>query len=310
MNFVYFGEEKCQGKYKSGPKKGKSCENAAYYKQKDVLLCGVHSRKDLRMELKKNPNAAKIKEELLKSRQKLVELEAKKNKKSGYQGHVVCSKMRMMKDPEHLDGYLKIFPNFKHDNRKDGFGCARLSPKSLGPVKHGQPNLPDALNIENFHQGSKCFESEIEQGKPSKTFYTTQLEMFNDPVPHRHKEAAPGVGNRNICKFWVWITQDGEEKHLSYVDSRQFYCNFYERLVVKEAQYKKLIEMLENGTNLQIIGYDAYDVAQQDEETIAEILDRCYKDETRPFGHELVLFSMLVLEPEEYPWRKYKTEEF
>lgn len=221
--------------------------------------------------------------------------------------------MRMMKDPDHIDGYLKVFPNFKHDNRKDGFGCASLSPKSLGPVKHGQPDLPDALNIENFHQGSKCFDSEVrpKDGKPSKTFYATQLEMFNDPIPHRHKEAAKAVaGNKNICKFWVWVTQEGVEKHLSYVDSRQFYCNFYERLVVKQAQYKKLVKLLENGTNLQIIGYDAYDVDEVKGNSLAEKLERCYKDGKRPFGHELVLFSMLVLDAEDYPWRKYKTEDF
>ena len=64
--------------------------------------------------------------------------------------------MGMMKPPEHIDGYLKVFPNFKHQNRKDGFGCASLSPKALGPVSDGSRH---AKNIENFHQGAKIFES-------------------------------------------------------------------------------------------------------------------------------------------------------
>jgi hypothetical protein len=58
----------------------------------------------------------------------------------------------MMKNPEHIEGFLKVFPNYKHQNRQDGFGCMKLSPKYLGPVDHGQPDLPPALNIENFHQ--------------------------------------------------------------------------------------------------------------------------------------------------------------
>ena len=29
------------------------------------------------------------------------------------------------------DGYLSVFPNFKHDNTKEGFGCKELSPKAI-----------------------------------------------------------------------------------------------------------------------------------------------------------------------------------
>lgn len=309
---IFFGETQCCAIFRSGAKKGTRCSNNAYYKQNSSCFCGVHSKKDQRTELKKNPNAAKRKAELLASREVLVEEAGERNREAGVKGNVICSKLRMMKDPDHIDGYRKVFPNFKHGNRKDGFGCARLSPKSLGPVKHGQPCLPDALNLENFHQGSKCFESELDKnGRPLKKFYVTQIEMFKDPVPHRHKEVAKDIkGNRNICSFWVWRLKNGEEKHLSYVDSRQFYCNFYERLVKKEAEYKKLVKMMDDGINIQIIGYDAYDVDAVPGKTFAQKLDRCYKDGTRPFGHELVLFSMLVLNPEDYPWRKYKTEDF
>ena len=35
-----------------------------------------------------------------------------------------------------------------------------------------------------------------------------------------------------------------------------------------------------------------------------------YLDSSKPFGHELVLYTMLTINPENYPWRKYKTEDF
>lgn len=69
----------------------------------------------------------------------------------------MCSKMNMMKDIGFVTGYINIFPNFKHGNRRDGIGLPSLSPKSIGPVDHGQPGLPLALNLENFHQGNKVY---------------------------------------------------------------------------------------------------------------------------------------------------------
>jgi hypothetical protein len=93
-----------------------------------------------------------------------------------------------MKEPEHHKGFLKVFPNFKHQGRKDGYGCKSLSPMYLGPVHHGQPGLPAAENIENFHQGSKCFEEETdEEGNPSEVYVENRLKFYKDPIPHRHK---------------------------------------------------------------------------------------------------------------------------
>jgi len=307
---IYYGETKCQGKYLSGLRKGENCNNNAYYIQEGINLCGVHSSKEKRKQLNKNPNAAKNKKEKLKEREKLVFENIKKNNLEKQKGNVICSKLKMMKEPEHIDGYLKVFPNFKHENRKDGFGCSSLSPKSLGPIKHNQP-LPIALNLENFHQGSKCFESELLNGLPSSEFYVTQKNMFSDPIPHRHKDIAKEInGNKNICKYWVWIDNNGKEKHFSYFESRQFYCNYYERLAIKQKDYIKLKEMINNGTNIQIIGYDGYDVNKVKGNNLEEKIENAYKDISRPFGHELVLFTMLTINEKDFPWRKYKTEDF
>ena len=315
----YYGETYCTALYKSGVNKGKRCKNKAYYyiydsldKKDNKYVCGVHSKKNNREDLIKNPNAKEELAKKLKDRKELVQKTALHNKSLGIKGGIICSKFRMMKESPHVDGYMKVFPNFKHGNRKDGFGCKTLSPKFLGPINHGQLGLPVSLNLENFFQGAKCFASELDKkGEPSQDFYDSQIAMFKDPIPHRHKDVAKTIkGNKNICKFWVWKTKSGEEKHFTYFECRQFYCTFYERLAKEEDEFNKLLKYKEDGYNLQIIGYDGYDIREVKGETISEKLYNCYLDTSRPFGHELCLLSLLVLEEGEYPWRKFKTEEF
>ena len=65
--------------------------------------------------------------------------------------------------------------------------------------------------------------------------------------------------------------------------------------------------MRKKGYNLQICGFDAYHVKNATPKTLL----KCYEDISRPFGHELVLFTMLCIKNEEdYPWRIYKTLDF
>ena len=293
---IYHGEVKCQSVVKST---GKSCENGAYYRVGDSLRCGVHSRrcKD-RSSLPKNPNATKNRIAKLKKHFRGVRRAAKK--RNGQRGELTLQKLRMMRAPDLIPGVMNVFPNFKHGNRKDGIGCKTLSPKDIGPVKHGQPGLPDALSIENFHQFNKVFRSERgDDGNPTREFFVTQRKGYLDPIPHRHKISARGK-NKNIPCFSVWVDKDGKKHHISYFESRQLYCTFYERAVTHLPEYKSLQKKLAGGMNLNIIGYDAYPCHAD-----SGAVERCYLDTSRPFGHELVLFTMLA--GVEYPWRKYAT---
>lgn len=294
---MFYGESNCQSK--------KPCKNKAYYIQDGKYLCGVHARKDERKELPKNPNAAVEKQKFLEEQRKECERVAKENKEKGDCGTIIMTKLRMMKNPEYLQGYLAVFPNFKHQNRKDGFGCSSLSPKSIGPVIHRQPGLPDAKTLEDFHQQSKCFPDEVgDDGKPLPSFYEAQKEGFLSGKAERHKKQALKIkGNKNIPKFFVWIDKDGEEHHLTYIESRQFYCNFYERAVKHLEDFKKLKKLSRNGFNLQIFGYDSFEVGDKS-------MEDHYLDPSKPFGHEAVLYTMLTEKPENYPWRKYKSFDF
>ncbi len=151
MTTRYYGETLCDND---------ECENWAYFEQDDECLCGKHSQKTERDKMDENPQKKKLIKEYYESMKKKVELLSKKNKGKG---KIIVKKMKMFEktlytegmrtakcDP-YKSGYLKVYPNFKHASKKDGFGCNTLSPMYLGPVHHGQPNLPVAKNIENFH---------------------------------------------------------------------------------------------------------------------------------------------------------------
>lgn len=277
---VYYGQIKCQND---------KCQHRAYYEYEGKYFCGIHCKVADRLTLPKDPLKDVKSGLLLKERQQLVDKMAKENQEQEKKGNVIVTKLGMMKTCPHVDGYLKVFPNYMHQNRKDGFGCQSLSPKHIGPIKHGQLDLPEALNLENFFQGSKCYPSEVDKdGNPSQLFYETQIAMFKDPIPHRHKDSAQTTSskNKNIPVYFVWKTQDKKIHKLDYVTSRQFYCYFYEKMVKDLPDFKKLKELIQQGYNLQICGYDGYEVTKTVEEH--------YLDSSRPFGHELVLYTLLT----------------
>ncbi len=308
MTNIYYGEKQCQAFYSSGSKKGQQCQNFAYFFDQKNYLCGMHSNKISRKKLSKNPKRTEIVEKDLQEKRNIVEMVAEDNRKKELYGNVICTKLRMLKSPQHIDGYLKVFPNFKHQYRKDGFGCASLSPKSLGPIDHQMPGLPISLNLENFHQFSKVFSSEVDKNQnPTKEFHQRRVAAFHDKEPHRHKfsikemEKVSKNGNKNIPLYSTFPDKDGNNRKFTYLESRYFYCHFYQLLIPLEEDFNKLIDLIKNGYNLQIVGYDGYPITQD--------LYQHYLDISKPFGHELVLYTLLTVEDEtKYPWNRFYQE--
>ena len=300
----FYGESVCVAIVKSTKK---ACKNAAYYKDGEgKYLCGVHSKKDNRVKLRRNPDEEKNKLAELARRMKIGKKRAKENKKKGLKGDIIITKLKMMKSPTYVEGYSMIFPNYRHQNRKDGYGCMRLSPKSLGPVVHNMPNLPIAKNLENFHQFAKFWKFELdEDGNVKEEHLNYRVEGYKSEIPMRRKYPKTEISKRNNKKmgqeFALFYDQNGNERKYTYLEARYFYCHFYERLVKKENDFKKLKKALENGFNLNLVGYDGYHVDTS--------LWECYNDVNRPFGHELVLYTLLTIEnPEDYPWNRFYRE--
>lgn len=271
----------------------------------DEYYCGVHCRSKDRITLKKNPNAKLDAESRIKENFDMVLKVAELNRSKGMRGKLTVTKLKMMKPVDYVPGYYPIFPNFKHHNRKDGFGCKSLSPKSLGPVNHIMPNLPQALNLENFHQFSKHWQFEFDKDVLKHEYLEARRKGYLDPVPHRHKYERKVLEkyDKNINKpsCSIFYTKDGEERRYSYIGCRYFYCKVYEQLASKTKDYQQLVSWLKEGRNLQIVGYDGYPVIESD--NMINTLLNCYFDESKPFGHELVLYTMLIIdEPANYPW--------
>ena len=226
---IYLASIGCQAKLASGKRKGESCSNTASYSALGGYYCGTHSKKDeSRTKLNKNPNAKAEREEDLERYFKEIKVNADTRKSIDGHGSLACYKMRMMKSVPLDSNYLNVFPNFKHGGRKDGIGCSTLSPMSIGPIDHGQPGLPPALNLENLHQGNKEF--------------------------------------LKLCKL------------------------FYEE-----------------GYNLNICGYDGFKIEWKTDVPPGDMMDKLYYDTSRPFGHELVLYAMIMAHQghdtkDLYPW--------
>jgi hypothetical protein len=294
----FHGEIKCQ--HPAG------CRFNAYYESPpNTFVCGQHSKKRPRTALHKDPDAKAKRQKKINDRYAEAKLMATANGAANKPGRVILGKLRMMQLPDYKPGYFAVFPNFKHQNRKDGFGCMELSPKAMGPVYHGQAGLPAALSIENYHQFNKVFTTEVnpETGEPLPLFFERQLAAYQDPTPHRHKFSPTETkqGKKNIPAFAVHKDNKGKLRKYTYVQSRYFYSHQYEIISRGLPDLVRLRQLLIDGWNLQLFGYDAFDF-EADQRTVQQL----YEDGRRPFGHELVLYSILTIaKPAEYPWNAY-----
>ena len=307
----YYNSIPCQMSLKS--KKGTPCKHMAYFAlPSGKYVCGQHSanEKTVRRKLVKDPEAASRRVFELKSHAESVERRKKKNAAAGRRGTLTCFRMTMMGSVPLKKGAMNVFPNNKHENRKDGYGCCELSPMRLGPVKHRQPGLPEAENIENYHQFNKVWPCETdEEGNPTKEFRKRRKSGYEDPEPRRHKfdaattkklrEEANGENKKPQPSYCLHLDLDGEEMRFTYVQSRYFYCRAYEALAKRTRSFEILKKALDDGYDLCICGYDAYQVTND--------LRHHYRDPKKPFGHELVLYTLLTVEEGEvYPWRRYR----
>jgi hypothetical protein len=324
---MYSGESNCQGKYADGRDCRELSRHSIEINKNITYLCGIHSKKYKdRTDLPKNPKAAEFRENLIKQRLEDAKNMAILTKNGDEQAtqlpNVIATKIKMLKEytftPEF--GYIPIYPNRKHSH---GFGyginCSGLSPMNLGPVKHNQEELPDSQCIENYHQFNKVFSCELSKElctcerskewkhyKANDTFYKKRLEGYNDKEGHRHKYEIKEF-KVNIPCYSIHIDSKGNERHYTYVESRYFYCKQMELLAQQHEHYKKLTNLLDQGYKLEILGYDAY---RPKGYSVQQLYEH-YCDSSVPFGHEMVILSLLTIENEEdFPWNKYHDEHY
>jgi len=274
------------------------CNKKAYYAVNGKAYCGRHADKSKRRHLPKSTETEKT----AQTKAEWLAIQAAR-KKDNTPGEVHCAKRGVMKIPSEV-GFFSVFPNdratYPHTMSKL-FMC-QLSPKRMGPVDHNQPGLPKALNLENFHQFNKVFPCELdESGNPLPVFYERQGAAYLDPCAHRHKFERKDLPkqNANMPEYSIFVWIDDSEHRYSYVESRFFYCHFYEQMAKKTNEFAELVSLRNQGYNLLIIGYDGRPIID---------LYEMYLDESAPFGHELVLCCLLILDPVDYPWNRFRNE--
>ena len=211
------------------------------------------------------------------------------------------------KEPDKTHPTIINFININVTSANKRWGS--LSPMKLGPFIIDEnfhkypienPYYPDGIepgflvnddkqratvtNLENYYQGSKVLDIDLVEinGKNivKKDFFIRRGKLMHDPQPHRRP--APKKVATPVASYFDGI-------FYNYYGSRYIYCYLYEQLVTITLEYQELVKLLENGTNLHIIGYDGFDIGEINEEN----LKKAYLDTSRPFGHELVLCALL-----------------
>lgn len=327
---MYYGETICQRSLKNG----NPCKNKAYWGCDKAYLCGVHSRRlEDRVQLQKNPNAEKIKQDIIDSHLSGVLRTVKDNMMNITPGLVTIRRMNLLRSIKFVEGYLPVFPNFRHNDRKDGFCCSSLSPMNLGPViinqsintpedydtcnseikedlvqymdEDGMIHINKAQSIENYHHGSKIFSIDLnESGQVGCKTMLDIINFYNDPVPHRNKytkkELAKLTKSDTNTPLYSVQFISGKMYTFSCLESRYFYCHQYEILTARNDDLFELKKKINQGYNLCIYGGRGYEPGDVYE---------CYNDVSRPFGHELVLYCLLIIEDKcDYPWNVYHRE--
>jgi hypothetical protein len=169
-----------------------------------------------------------------------------------------------------------------------------LSPMLLGPIQFdstdsaGQRRTYTARNIENMWQFAKVWTDDLAaDGTIKAKWFVFRDAGWADTKAHRwpRGRAVKDGPLKNVPEFVFWNGQ-----RYSYGEARKLvYIRYYVQLAEAAPAYAQLHRLVhEEGTNLQILGYDGRDFT-----TEGLTLRQCLEDESRPFGHELVLTAML-----------------
>jgi hypothetical protein len=125
------------------------------------------------------------------------------------------------------------------------------------------------------------------------------------PVVHKQPDVpdAPVLENLALDRFIDY--RSGKTLTLREMDTRTIFCCFYESLVRPAAEFARLRTMhVIERRSLLLVGPGARLI--QCAVSLADVA-RFFSDENAPFGHEMVLFTMLAFDgadaEQSYPWR-------
>jgi|LakMenEpi03Aug12_release.lakeMendotaPanAssembly.Ray.scaffolds.fasta_scaffold665352_1 hypothetical protein len=212
-------------------------------------------------------------------------------------GEIRCAQIIRCKKHPQVNNFTNILPisNFKKWNS--------LSPMKLGPFTVTEPLPKNGIPLkgftkkseteqeikcnlfENYWQYSKVYSIDMDDNDNiTDSFFKRRLLGFQSNIPKRR--IFPKKSGITTIKAY----HNGE--YVNYLESRKYYCSMYEKLIINKLEFLELKNRLENGENIMILGYDG--LPKGENTVITEnILRNAYDDETKPFGHEIVLTCLL-----------------
>lgn len=181
------------------------------------------------------------------------------------------------RDKAAKDKHWRRLPGFRNISVCSGAKKWKyLSPVYLGPIEV-EPGLV-ASSLENAWYYSQVFKEDLYQDQIRVEWFKNRQYGFESPIgkpsSKRQKRGEP--------EFWFW-----KGARLNKVEARrEIYCKLYAEHIVKLDLYADLKVMLKQGFNIQLFGYDAYDL--EGREPIEALFDV-----NKTFGHEFILYGLL-----------------
>ena len=154
-----------------------------------------------------------------------------------------------------------------------------------------------AKRFENLWQYSKVYAGYVDgNGNPSNKWLWWRREGFYDETAHRYPM---GKGAIPLYSIYPQSYDNRLTEHLGYIEARKrIYATLYAREVALTKSYAGLKgiwgELSEQGSNLILLDYDAYDHRK-----LGMTLQDVINEPKRKMGHAFVLMMMLTGELEE-----------
>lgn len=219
---------------------------------------------------------------------------------------------------ENYHQFAKVFAD-EQDKTQEPCGCALALPPNGKQHYKPLPAYYEARRLGYADQKSHRHKLPIDEIKKqqtsggststsSSTTTSTSSSSTTSSTTTVEKETKKTAKQKvNEPVYSIHFLPDGSEIHLTYIQSRYFYCHQMERLALQRPEFGQLRQLREQqGFNIEIVGYDAFDATGVD----AQSLYNHYIDPSRPFGHEMVILCLLVLgagdDPTQYPWNVFQ----
>lgn len=320
---VYRFERQCHAFKKKGDKR--RCRLLATREvytnnnlRKTKYMCGRHARlyDPASSPLPINPMKKIIEQQVTRMHMRLCEQAAEERKRDGKMGSVFLGKLAAGKRRKPISGVMDVFPNNTSTYREDGWAFPELCAQKIGPIYHEDPKTYPAKKLGNFKSGCDvyAFENDEETQLPKAIWWQRREALFDDYTPRkskfRNEELAlismTNIGAPLYSYHWNMFEPDESKRKFekfSIVESRQFFCHFYEKIVQFYSSFIYLKNQMFNGYDICICGMGAYPTS-----ATVEAIHAAYRNPCKEFGHEMTLFTMLVLwdRPFLYPWRVYR----